>query len=53
MFRTIAFAFVVAIGLAGCSNRSGPPVDGLHPSPNSASPSPNDLRTCPRGVGCF
>lgn len=51
--RILAFVLLLPLIAAACAKGGGPVGDQLFPSPNAAVPSPNDLRTCPRGVGCY
>ncbi|WP_162914510.1 hypothetical protein [Desertibaculum subflavum] len=53
MARILAFALLVPLIAAACAESGTPVGDQQFPSPNAVSPPPNDLRTCPRGVGCY
>lgn len=53
MARILAFVLLLPLLAAACAESGAPVRDPQFPSPNAVSPSPNDLRTCPRGVGCY
>ena len=53
MLRILAVALLLPLFASACAEGGGAVGDPQFPAPHALMPSPNDLRACPQGVGCY